>query len=53
MIKLFRNAESVKVTFALPADEAVVGCSVVGDFNGGSQACTSCADAPMARGQSR
>jgi 1,4-alpha-glucan branching enzyme len=33
MIKLFRNAESVKVTFALAADEAA-GCSVVGDFNG-------------------
>jgi len=34
MIKLFRNAESVKVTFALAADEAAAGCSVVGDFNG-------------------
>jgi 1,4-alpha-glucan branching enzyme len=34
MIKLSRNAENVRVTFALPLDQTAVGCSVVGDFNG-------------------
>ena len=34
MIKIARGAKNVKVTFALPADEPVTGCSVVGDFNG-------------------
>jgi len=34
MIKLFRKAESAKVTFVLPGGEAGAGCSVVGDFNG-------------------
>jgi hypothetical protein len=34
VIKLSHSAKSVKVTFALPADETAAGCSVVGDFNG-------------------
>jgi 1,4-alpha-glucan branching enzyme len=34
MIKLSRTAKTVKVTFALPAEDAVATCSVVGDFNG-------------------
>jgi len=34
VIKISRSAKSVKVTFALAADEAAAGCSVVGDFNG-------------------
>jgi 1,4-alpha-glucan branching enzyme len=33
MIKLFRKAGSVRVTFALPAEEWAADCSVVGDFN--------------------
>jgi 1,4-alpha-glucan branching enzyme len=34
MIKLSRTAETVKVTFALPAEDTATACSVVGDFNG-------------------
>jgi 1,4-alpha-glucan branching enzyme len=34
MIKLLRTATNVKVTFALPHDQSIDGCSVVGDFNG-------------------
>lgn len=34
MIKLSRAAADVRVTFALPADQHVDDCSVVGDFNG-------------------
>ena len=34
MIKLSHTATNVKVTFALPHDRSLVGCSVVGDFNG-------------------
>src|SRR4051794_30730714 len=34
VIKISHSATSVKVTFALPADETAAGCSVVGDFNG-------------------
>lgn len=34
VIKISHSAKSVKVTFALPADETAAGCSVVGDFNG-------------------
>ena len=33
MIKYCRKVGSVKVTFALPAEEWAAGCSVVGDFN--------------------
>jgi 1,4-alpha-glucan branching enzyme len=33
MIKYSRKVGSVKVTFALPAEEWAAGCSVVGDFN--------------------
>ena len=34
VIKISRNAKSVRVTFVLLADEPAAGCSVVGDFNG-------------------
>ena len=34
MIKLLHTATNVKVTFALPHDQSIDGCSVVGDFNG-------------------
>ena len=34
MIKLLHTATNVKVTFALPHDQSIEGCSVVGDFNG-------------------
>jgi 1,4-alpha-glucan branching enzyme len=34
LIKIRRTATNVKVTFALPLDHSVSGCSVVGDFNG-------------------
>jgi 1,4-alpha-glucan branching enzyme len=34
VIKISHSAKSVKVTFALPADETAAVCSVVGDFNG-------------------
>lgn len=34
VIKVSRSIKGVKVTFALPAEESVAGCSVVGDFNG-------------------
>ena len=33
MIKLSHTATNVKVTFALPHDQPIAGCSVVGDFN--------------------
>lgn len=33
MIKLSPKAGHVRVTFALPLDQAALGCSVVGDFN--------------------
>jgi len=33
MIKISRKAGSARVTFALPAEESVADCSVVGDFN--------------------
>jgi 1,4-alpha-glucan branching enzyme len=34
MIRLSRTATNVKVTFALPHDQPIGACSVVGDFNG-------------------
>jgi 1,4-alpha-glucan branching enzyme len=34
VIKLSPAARHVKVTFVLPVDHAIDGCSVVGDFNG-------------------
>jgi 1,4-alpha-glucan branching enzyme len=34
MIKMSRTAKTVKVTFALPVEDAAATCSVVGDFNG-------------------
>jgi 1,4-alpha-glucan branching enzyme len=34
MIKLSRDARSVRVTFALLLDHSAGGCSVVGDLNG-------------------
>lgn len=33
MIKISRKQADVRVTFALPLDPTVNGCSVVGDFN--------------------
>jgi 1,4-alpha-glucan branching enzyme len=32
--KIGNSARTVRVTFALPVDQAATGCSVVGDFNG-------------------
>ena len=34
MIKTSRSTTNIKVTFALPHDQSIDGCSVVGDFNG-------------------